>query len=245
MSAQVEFCGEIYELSVDEPFTVGRDADLVIDENPFLHRRFLQIRRFGDFWWLENIGSHLAATLSDSDRSLQAWLAPGARIPIVFAQVEVWFTAGPTTYEFTFTPGDAPFAVSPIAPLDPDVGGSTTSGRVVLTLEQRLLLLALAEPMLRRPGQGSANVPSSASVAERLGWTITKFNRKLDSVCQKLGSLGVAGLHGKPEKLAANRKARLVEYALAIRLVRAEDLSFFDEHMDHAQSRPLRGDLPS
>ena len=62
-------------------------------------------------------------------------------------------------------------------------------------------------------------MPSSSEAATRLGWTTTKFNRKLDNVCQKLAAQGVRGLHGEPGRLASNRRARLVEYAIAVRLI--------------------------
>ena len=83
--------------------------------------------------------------------------------------------------------------------------------------------MALAEPVLRTRGR-KATLPSSAEAAERLGWTVTKFNRKLDNVCQKFDRLGVQGLHGGPGRLASDRKARLVEYAVAARVVGLADL---------------------
>lgn len=225
MGARVEFCGEIYHLDPARPFYIGRDADLVVDDNPFLHRRFLQFNKADGFWWIANVGSQLAATLSDADGRMQAWLAPQARLPIVFGEMSILFTAGPTTYEVDFVTDEIAYSA---AVDDEPSDGSTTTGRAALTPDQRLLLLALAEPMLRRGVRGAASVPPSADVASRLGWTVTKLNRKLDSVCQKLERIGVQGLHGGPDQLAANRKARLVEYALAARLVRKEDLTLLE-----------------
>ena len=65
--------------------------------------------------------------------------------------------------------------------------------------------------------------------AERLGWKVTKFNRKLDNVCQKLADAGIRGLHGGPGKLASNRKSRLVEHALSTRMVTEADLVLLDD----------------
>ena len=73
-----------------------------------------------------------------------------------------------------------------------------------------------------------SELPSSAKAAERLGWTITRFNRKLDNVCDKLDRIGVKGLRGGPGALATNRRARLVEYAVASRLVTGDDLPLLD-----------------
>ena len=81
----VDFCGELYIPKPDEPFTIGREADLVVDdENPFLHRQFLQLTKQGALWWLTNIGSQLTATVANTDGEMQAWLAPGAGLPLVF-----------------------------------------------------------------------------------------------------------------------------------------------------------------
>jgi hypothetical protein len=221
MPVTVDFCGELSHIAEGGALTIGREADLVIDDNPFLHRHFLRISHGRGMWWIANVGTQLAATLADEAGMVQAWLAPGAQLPLVFERSSVWFTAGPTTYEFDILLDHAPFSV--ISP-DSPVAGSTTYGRTSLTPDQRLLLIALAEPMLRRRVRGAVNAPSSAEAADRLGWTVTKFNRKLDNVCQKLERMGVRGLHGGPDRLASDRKARLVEYALAARIVQSEDL---------------------
>ena len=96
------------------------------------------------------------------------------------------------------------------------------------TPDQQLLILALCESMLRDGARGAGSIPSSADAAKRLGWKITRFNRKLDNVCEKLTRAGIRGLHGGPEKLAVNRRARLVEYSLAARLVERSDLDLLD-----------------
>jgi hypothetical protein len=101
-------------------------------------------------------------------------------------------------------------------------------GRLELTQDQRLLILALAEDILRRGSPGAGDIPPSVKAAERLDWTITKFNRKLDNVCEKLSKTGVRGLATTGDRAATNRRARLVEYALAARLVTADDLYLID-----------------
>lgn len=221
MTLAVEFSGEKHSISDSEVFVIGREADLSIDDNPFLHRRFLQISKIRDMWWIANIGSQLAATLVDEHGLFQAWLAPGAQIPLVFGSSSVLFTAGPTTYELELRIDNAPFLRTvPGMPTE----GSTTYGRTTLTPEQQVLLVALAEPLLLKRVRGVATSRTSAEAAARLGWTVTKFNRKLDAVCMKLERMGVRGLHGGPDRLAVDRKARLVEYALAARLVQLEHL---------------------
>lgn len=221
----VEFCGELFPVTPGTPFVIGREGQLEIDDNPYLHRRFLQVSDNGSLWWLGNIGGALTATVADEQGSMQAWLAPGAQLPIVFDKTVVWFTAGPTTYELSILVQEPPFMqVSDPAP----ESGDETIGPMTFTPDQHLLILALCESMLRDGARGAGSIPSSADAARRLGWKLTKFNRKLDNVCEKLTRSGIRGLHGGPEKLAVNRRARLVEYALAARLVEKSDLDLLD-----------------
>lgn len=225
---RLEFCGEWYEIEPNTPFVVGRDGDLQVDDNPYLHRRFLEIARQDDLWWLANLGGQLSATVADPEGRFQAWLAPGARLPLVFSHLRVWFTAGATAYDFNIHNEVGVFEPTPLADIDT---GSTTLGRVALTPEQRLLVVALAEPALRADAGGRIQLPTSAEAAARLGWSITKFNRKLDNVCQKLKKAGVHGLHGGAGDHASDRRARLVEYVLAVRLVTAVDLESLGPRM--------------
>jgi hypothetical protein len=241
----VDFVGEEYVPDPRLPFTLGRQADLVVDENPYLHRRLLTLAWANGLWWLTNTGSRLPATVSDGDSRMQAWLTPGAQMPLVFARTVVWFTAGPTTYEVELLLDAPPYAPTPEVHSTPE---GTTIGRTTFTTDQLLLILSLAEPALRRRGRGGSTVPSLAQAAKRLGWAPTRFNRKLDNVCQKLTRQGVAGLHGGPEKLATDRRSRLVEYALSARLVTVEDLPLLDrvtdvvnaDGADGARSSPSR-----
>jgi hypothetical protein len=226
----VVFCGEEHSVSPDTGLTIGRSGDLEIDDNPYLHRTFLVVSFDNGFWWLSNTGSTLTATVADEQGLFQAWLSPGARIPLAMKTLIVWFTAGPTTYDFEIHVASPVFqSVTSDLP-EAGVGGpgddagAATVGRVSLTPDQRLLVVALCEPFLLRREAGTSQIPSSAAAAERLGWTLTRFNRKLDNVCQKLADAGTRGLHGGVGKLATNRKARLVEHALSTKLVSEDDL---------------------
>ncbi len=188
----MEFCGEWHEVDADRPFGIGRDADLVVDDNPFLHRRLLEIEFANGLWVLSNVGSRLAVTVSDGAGRMQSWLAPGGRLPLVFEHTVVVFSAGQTTYELNDPPRRAGLRRGRRAGAD----GQTTIGVMAFTESQKLLMLALAEPMLLRDGSGMSDIPTSARAAERLGWALTRFNRKLDNVCDKLDRAGVKGLRG-------------------------------------------------
>ncbi|MEP7191357.1 MAG: hypothetical protein ABI903_00660 [Actinomycetota bacterium] len=225
----VEFCGEWFTVTAEETFSVGRDADLCLDDNPFLHRRFLQICFDGRLWWLENVGARLSATICDTSGGVQSWLPPGGHLPLVFGVTTVIFTAGPTSYEFSVHIKNAAYlrAVAFELPV-----GQTTVGATQWTPSQMQVIVALAEPMLRREGSGLSAIPSSADAAKRLGWALTRFNRKLDNVCDKLDRLGVRGMRGGPLVHASNRRSRLVEYALSSRIVTAEDLPLLEPPSD-------------
>jgi len=223
----VEFAGERHEIDPERTprFAIGREGDLVIDDNRYLHRRFLELSVDNGWWWLANVGSRIAATVTDGTGRVHARLAPGARLPVVFDRLHVLFGAGSTTYDFTVhTQGG--FAVDP----GPAVatGGDETIGDVPLSPSQKLLLVALAENVLRQVETGRGEIPSSADAAARLGWTLTAFTRKLDTVCGKLERQGVTGLRGGRGNLATNRRMRLVEHAVATRLVTRDDLAMLD-----------------
>jgi hypothetical protein len=231
---RIEFCGEWYEVEHPKDFHIGRESDLIIDENPYLHRRFLRIYEDFGMWWLSNVGTLLSATVTDATGQVQAWLAPGARLPIVFPQMQVLFSAGSTTYEFTIHSQDDYYNTSAATA---GAGGSTTIEPIPLTSTQRLLVVALAEQVLRQDSPGRGEIPSSSEAADRLHWSMTTFNRKLDNVCDKLDKIGVRGLRGGKGNLATNRRLRLVEYAVATRLVSKDDLYLLDRNdQEHERS---------
>lgn len=222
---RIEFAGEWFSVEPGDTFTIGRDGDLRLDDNPYLHRRFLVLSWSERLWWLANDGSRLAATLTDARGLVRSWLAPGARTPLVFAVTVLTFSAGPTTYEVHLHAPDVAFEEVARPHLD---SGQTTIGATTFTESQKLLILALAEPMLRRAGTGTAQIPASAAAARRLGWTQTRFNRKLDNVCDKLDQMGVRGLRGDTGRQATNRRTQLVEYAITSLLVTADDLPLLE-----------------
>lgn len=226
---EVEYCGETYVVPADGRFTIGRTGDLSVDDNPYLHRNFLELRSENGVWLLSNVGRQLSATIGDERGHFVAQLAPGGVVPLAFDRTHVRFGAGPTTYEIQLVLPDPPFTTIAGADVVEESGLSeTTQVPATLTDDQKLVVLSLAEHALRRSGSGASSLPTSGEAARRVGWPERKFNKKLDQVCQKLAKAGVRGLHGEPGNLAANRRARLVEYCLASGLVTEDDLSMLD-----------------
>ncbi|MGZ0712043.1 hypothetical protein ACWPKO_27280 (plasmid) [Coraliomargarita sp. W4R53] len=230
----VEFAGEEFRVGRGDVFRVGREGDLAIDDNLFLHRHFLSIENVDGLWLLSNVGSRLAATVTDSASRVQAWLSPGARLPLVFAATSVIFSAGATTYELTIHIAEPAFRAT--EPADNAGDGQSTIGAVPLTPSQLVMIVALAEPLLRREGTGMSEIPTSAGAAARIGWTLTRFNRKLDAVCDKFDRIGVPGMRGGARTYATNRRARLVEHAIAARLITRENLPLLDLERDAPQT---------
>lgn len=225
---RIEFAGEEYSATPGTRFAFGRHADLSIDDNRFLHRVLGEFFFDSGLWWLANVGSAIAISIHDSDSPSLARLAPGSSMPIAFSASSLRFEAGGTSYELNIDvvgtsrpePGPAPR----------DIGGSdgepgiaemtTTTANLPLTDDQFALLRALAAPLLT----GQENLPTNRQLASELGWTVTKWNRKLDGLCTKYSKAGVTGLHGSSDRLAKDRRSRLAEHVVDAGIVRAEHL---------------------
>jgi hypothetical protein len=216
---RIEYCGEWYDIPAGASLTIGRSADLVIDDNPELDPLLLRIFPEFGMWWIASTAADRVVQVSDPSGRVTTALAPGARAPLVFDPAHVVFTAGRTTYEFALH-GELPYSASATsAELRHDWVDLPR-----LTAAQRLLLVVLCERSLQHPSRGPGDFPTSADAAARLGWSLTAFNRKLDNVCDRLDRAGVAGLRGGRGNLATRRRTRLIEYALSARLVTVDDL---------------------
>lgn len=215
----IDFVGEVHELRVGDSLTFGRRADLHIDDNPYLHRVVGRFVERQGLWWLQNHGSRIALELRDVDSPARYTVLPGQQVAVVAQKFLVGFSAGQATYELEGHRSGMALRAEDEAL---SMGTATVDfGVVPLSAEQHLLLVALSE---RRLTTGEREVATNQAVADRLGWTITKFNRKLDHLCAKLAREGVRGLRGGPDGLALDRRLALVEHAVDVRLVTSEDL---------------------
>lgn len=64
------------------------------------------------------------------------------------------------------------------------------------------------------PADQWAPIPSNRECAAALGWTLSKFNRKLDHLCDKLHRAGVRGMRGDLGLSATDRRRVLVEHVV-------------------------------
>ena len=245
----VVFCGERTAVDRSQPFSIGASATLDLDVASSLPARLLEVRHDGGLWLVEQTAPGAAVVLTDPDRMLDAVLRPGRPVPLILER-HVLHISARGCYEVELHLTDAPFAVrrpadrtpatAVAARVDPSVAPVTPVGPVAtrafrpssvtppagvrLTREQRQLLAVLAAPVLERGDRGLSEIPSSAAAAGALGWPVTKFNRKLDTVCGRLTAAGFDGLHGGADRPALNRRTRLVQVAVTAGLVGPDDL---------------------
>ena len=148
---ELEFAGET--VRADRTITFGRDADLELDTNPFLHRQAGAFVRAGKDWWIHNTGSKLYLTVVSADGT-KSELPPGTRHAIASGQGLVRITAGHSTYEINYTlTSSASPAAGGVA--TPELGTMTVQVDLTLTPREidflvtfaRPELLGLAEPM--------------------------------------------------------------------------------------------------
>lgn len=222
----VSLAGEVHEVVPLKEFSFGRMGDLPIDENPYMHRIVGRFVHRDGLWWLQNLGSRIVLEVADCDSASIHTIKPGVESPLHFAEALVRFHAGRTGYELEVSVEHAGRRALTM----PVVSGADTItiADLPMTPDQLRLVLSLAEPSLRDPLSRELRIPSNKQAAHRLGWSLTRFNRKLDNVCEKLTKRGVPGLHGGVSELATDRRRRLVEFALQSGLVAAADLSMLD-----------------
>jgi hypothetical protein len=214
-----------HELSVEpgNTLTFGRGGELVVDDaNPYLHRTVGEFTCRHDVWWLSNVGSAVTLTLSDPLTPTQSTIAPGGECAIAHSEFVLRFSAGPTTYEIEGS-ADSPEEVTSRSEEFDHLDRTLQWGVVDLNAEQRLLLTALAEQHLLEPGTDPV-IPPSKQIARRLSWSISKFNRKLDHLCDKFARAGVSGLRGDLGEVANERRKRLVQHGIQSGLLTADDL---------------------
>lgn len=221
----VDFCGEIHEVAEDSAFTFGRSADLSIDDNPYMHRVIGRFDARHGRWWITNLGSTIVLEIFDRTTYSKATLTPTSDQVLPGDNVVVRFAAGPTVYEVDVRsiPVERRVDHEPIP-----AGETILVADLPMTDSQLLLVLSLAENKLRNPHEPLV-IPPTKQAAARLGWPTTKFNRKLDNVCEKLSKEGVKGLKSGAGDVATNRRRRLIEHAVAHGIVDAAMLTKLDE----------------
>lgn len=224
----VDFAGSIIELKPGDQLGFGREADLSIDpDNPYLHRRVGMLTSVDGGWWVANTGSAIVLDVCDLSGTSRMSVAPGAVVPVAFVSAVIRFQAGRRTYELGLNqPGQERLHIE----FDQFKGEKTiTTSSVRLNPEQRLLLAGLARHRLANPAARRSQLATNKEVADSLGWTTVKFNRKLDYLCERFASLGVPGLVGQQGSFAGDRRERLIDHVLTVGLIDSTDLQAYFE----------------
>jgi hypothetical protein len=220
----VDFLGTRHDVHPGNELTFGRAADLVVDdENPFLQRVLGRFRWVSGTWWVDNFGSRIGLAVftqpgvrSELPPRRQDGPAPTVALPPPGFSVQ--FNAGGFAYELVGDiVGDHPTADLPSAADD-----APAYPTVTLTYDERQMLLVLAAPVVRDWSAGPEALPANREIARALGWTLAKYNRKLDYLCLRLGRVGVRGIVGARGVEARNRRWLLARYAVAAGMVTAE-----------------------
>ena len=95
----VDFCGDERVVDAGGSLSFGRTADLVIDDNPYMHRVLGAFDYRDGHWLLFNEGSHTTLNVLDRAGPSSAVLAPGRSVGLAMAEFAVTFVAGRTRYE--------------------------------------------------------------------------------------------------------------------------------------------------
>ncbi|MGD9752884.1 MAG: hypothetical protein AB7W59_17990 [Acidimicrobiia bacterium] len=238
---ELEFVGERHRVS-DGRFFIGSRADLNLDVATAVPGRLLELWAANGLWMLRQLEPEPLVVVRSG--GFEARVGAGA-VPLVFGTHCISITAR-STYEVEarvsqplFVPrlvvDDQPRIIDDeprLIPTGMEGIGEVAAGPTIdvgLNREQRILLTVLAAPVLRGGPVALSEIPSSVEAARLLGWPVTKFNRKLDTVCGKLARAGIGGLHGGANRPALNRRTRLVQVVVESGVVSVADLALLQE----------------
>ncbi len=206
----VHFVGETYNPLSELVF--GREAELSLDENTYLHRQAGRFRTRDDVWWLENIGSRLRLTMVSSDGSVLD-LQPGGSSPLLGTVGEVSLTAGPTRYEIGYALQYRQAEEHDVGPA-PRQGVDTITYGVILTPRERDFAVVLAQNRLTgRRGP----LPTHGEIAEIWGVSAKTVDNTLQRLRAKLRKQNLRSIQSTET---------LVEYLVTQGLVTMADLEW-------------------
>lgn len=232
---EVTFIDELYQVGPDAELGFGRDAELAIDEhNPFMHRRMGTFVNHRDDWWLRNDARHTELVIVAANGT-RIVLVPKAAQVLPGGAGVVRFGVGSLDYELAYTVAESTGpTIPPTSELGVGSGPTASFGEVKLNREQRQLLTALCERQILDPAAEVYDLPANNEIAHRLGWSLRKFDRKLDYLCRRLDEQGVKGLRGRQGEQATDRRRVLAAHVLRSGLIGGDDLPLLEARDDSA-----------
>ncbi len=206
----VRFLGEVYRPLRELVF--GREAELALDDNSYLHRQAGRFRLRDGTWWLENVGGRLRLTMVGAEGSVID-LQPGSSSPLLGSSGEVALTAGPTRYEIEYQLERTQLRWQDTTPF-PATGADTITFGPLLTPREIDFVVVLAQGRLTgRLGP----LPTHGEIAEI--WGVS--HKTVDNTLQRLR----AKLRGQNASFVQSSET-MVEYLVAQGLVTLADLEW-------------------
>ncbi|STC68847.1 hypothetical protein [Corynebacterium pilosum] len=179
-----------------------------------MHRKFLQFWDVNGAWQVHNMGSRLVATFAatgNSEYYTPLRLSPGQSLPVPLGYSTITFETPMMAYEMEIT--NARTARPPRQEHPGFVG--LTEHHFEPTEEQFVLLRALALPVLQNPTEPAHQVvPGINQLAEELGWSEKKTNRKMANIVDALAQAGVPEFQPGPTRV--NWRIPLARYAAEV-----------------------------
>jgi len=206
----VRFIGE--EFLPTEALVFGREAELMLDENSYLHRKAGRFCVREGTWWLENLGSHLRLTMVSSDGSIIE-LQPGGASPLLGSRGEVSLRAGPTRYaiEYWLT---QPLVQAAVDIDETGLGADTATFGPMLTPREVDFVIVMAQGRLTgRLGP----LPSYGEIADIWGISNKTVDNTLQRLRAKLRKADITFVHSGET---------LVEYLVTQGLLTIDDLDW-------------------
>lgn len=231
MEAAVRVAGpeNVLELAVGEWITFGRDEDqdLVISDDPRVHRRVGSIGNTGSNWTVDNEGRWLVVELRRLDGSGHDTVEPGGTATVSWARTRLSVTLPDglvaSVEVCRLEDSDDRNAVSS---LPHPVFGDTVGVDLEPSTGYFRALLALAEPRLMDPIDGQ--LPTNAQVALRLNKSGLEFRRVTAKTVERRLDYCRTRLGLKNENSAYSQEAStrrvLVDVAIAAGVVSRSQL---------------------
>lgn len=177
-------------LEAGQEAIVGRSGTFPVGtDDVFLHRSLFQVWYGGLGWMIANRGRHIPLDIEPrGSRSLtRIHLGPGAVTVMPAGPSAITFTTPERHYEIHIDiPSTGISRPSQLNTFDGDI----THARHIPNDDQRIMLDALAAPLIKNPGANDGDLPTVMELAEQLGWTEKKTNQKIERLCQRLAQDG-------------------------------------------------------
>ena len=177
-------------LEAGQEAIVGRSGTFPVGtDDVFLHRSLFQVWYGGLGWMIANRGRHIPLDIEPrGSRSLtRIHLGPRAVTVMPAGPSAITFTTPERHYEIHIDiPSTGISRPSQLNTFDGDI----THARHIPNEDQRIMLDALAAPLIKNPGANDGDLPTVKELAEQLGWTEKKTNQKIERLCQRLAQDG-------------------------------------------------------